>query len=473
MRLHHDQQGSISVVSVIGLLLLVFLLGMVMNSGQQIDQKVKMQNAADAATYSGGVVLTRGMNTLSFTNHLLFDVFALTAFHREGGQRNAEGLTPEILDNWERIGPIFAESQYQSFARLGPAITEKVPQEREMVRTFSEWAAAASELMLPTLEGILAERLIPEYQRALVESAPRLAQYAADEVAKRHGEAWPNDVTLRAVMWRTNGQSLDGDGQSDGHVLPVVDPVMDAVGGQQDYLDTARDQREQYANTYLRTWNNDTLRAFDSYGKMSQFANLWRIFTCGHLKQLLEEEYPDTNLPHVIRTEIDDIDDVTQHMHDDFSFVGIVYRDQRNDRVPGVFKNPIRTDTQAYAQIMVFVPRRRLIKAWPGETSADNEGEHVGGVPGEEAHLPVESDNEGGNDGGENNEEDEWWVVRQSGALYPESWNLLNQNWAMQMTPATSVSIPRILSTEPPTGDFQTPNLEELNAEDLGWLSNH
>jgi len=122
---------------------------------------------------------------------------------------------------------------------------------------------------------------------------------------------------------------------------------------------------------------------------------------------------------------------------------------------------------------MVFVPRRRLVKAWPRDTSANNEGEHVGGVPGEEAHLPVESDNEDGNDGGENNEEDEWWVVRQSGGLYPESWNLLNQNWAMQMTPATSASIPQILSTEPPTGNFQTPDLEELSAEDLGWLSNH
>ncbi|MDP7303928.1 MAG: pilus assembly protein TadG-related protein, partial [Pirellulaceae bacterium] len=77
-RVHRDQEGSISIVSVFGLMLLVFLLGLVMNAGRQVDQKVKMQNAADSATYAGGVVVGRGMNTLAFTNHLMSDVFAIT-----------------------------------------------------------------------------------------------------------------------------------------------------------------------------------------------------------------------------------------------------------------------------------------------------------------------------------------------------------------------------------------------------------
>ena len=51
LRVHRDQRGSISIASVFALLLLVFLLGMVMNSGRQVDQKVKMQNAAGASTY--------------------------------------------------------------------------------------------------------------------------------------------------------------------------------------------------------------------------------------------------------------------------------------------------------------------------------------------------------------------------------------------------------------------------------------
>ena len=110
--LHADQRGSLSIVSVFTLLTLVMLLGMVMNSARQVDQKVKMQNAADSATYAGGIVLTRGMNTLAFTNHLLCDVFALTAYLREARDRNAESLTPEILDNWERVAPAFIGSEF-------------------------------------------------------------------------------------------------------------------------------------------------------------------------------------------------------------------------------------------------------------------------------------------------------------------------------------------------------------------------
>ena len=68
LRLHRDQKGTISIIGVFTLLALVVLLGMVMNTGQQVDQKIKMQNAVDAATYSGGVVLARNMNSLAFTN---------------------------------------------------------------------------------------------------------------------------------------------------------------------------------------------------------------------------------------------------------------------------------------------------------------------------------------------------------------------------------------------------------------------
>ena len=60
---------------------------MVMNVGRHVDGKLRMQNAADSAAYSGGVVLARGMNTLAFTNHLLCDVFAVTAILREARDR--------------------------------------------------------------------------------------------------------------------------------------------------------------------------------------------------------------------------------------------------------------------------------------------------------------------------------------------------------------------------------------------------
>ena len=34
---------------------------------------------------------------------------------------------------------------------------------------------------------------------------------------------------------------------------------------------------------------------------MSNFFDLWRTFTCGQLEKLLTLEYPQSNLPHLLR----------------------------------------------------------------------------------------------------------------------------------------------------------------------------
>lgn len=97
-RLHRDQRGSISIVSVFAVIFFAMVLGMVMNMGRRADRKIKMQNGVDAAAYSGGVVIARSMNTLVFTNRLLCDVFALTAYLREARDRNSQTLSDEILE---------------------------------------------------------------------------------------------------------------------------------------------------------------------------------------------------------------------------------------------------------------------------------------------------------------------------------------------------------------------------------------
>jgi Flp pilus assembly protein TadG len=54
--IHDDRRGAMSLVSVFALLVLVMLLGMVINSSRQVDQKIKVQNAADSSAH-GGVFL--------------------------------------------------------------------------------------------------------------------------------------------------------------------------------------------------------------------------------------------------------------------------------------------------------------------------------------------------------------------------------------------------------------------------------
>ncbi len=127
-----------SIVSVFAMMLMAMLLGMLINSARQVDGKIKLQNAADAAAYSGGVVIARGMNTLAFTNHMLCDVFALTAFMREARDRNAESLVPPVLGAWTEIGPVFQASGIPKFERLGAAIT------RRRCRWSRKWSTATA-----------------------------------------------------------------------------------------------------------------------------------------------------------------------------------------------------------------------------------------------------------------------------------------------------------------------------------------
>ncbi|HUE71737.1 MAG TPA: pilus assembly protein TadG-related protein [Pirellulaceae bacterium] len=382
-RLHADERGTISLISVFTLLLLTVLMGMVINVGRQVDNKVKLQNAADASTYSGGVVLARGMNTLAFSNHLLCDVFAMTAFLREGSQRNAESLTPEILATWQRMSPDLANSGFSAgdrqpilnappnllaFTEVGPAIDDKLPLEQEMVRTYSDWMQAVSLRLLPTFEQILEERMIPQFQSDVMNAIPAMAQLAADEIAKTHGPVAARRATSSevpsAVLWRGIVDPVAGaaDAQSvvDPYLrtLPVVDPVNDylPMSDQMRYQQIARQQREQAATRYLRAWNSRAMQYFDEYAKMSQFGRLWRGFTCGQLKKLLEEEYPDSNLPFVIRYTPADVGWDQTRLDRDYMFIGVAYRPQIAPAMGKVFQTRLESDAQAYAQGLLFIP---------------------------------------------------------------------------------------------------------------------
>jgi hypothetical protein len=474
-RVHQDQCGTMSLISVATLLLMVVLMGMVINTGQQVDQKIRLQNAADAATYSGGVVMTRSMNSLAFTNHLLSETFALTAFMREAKARRAESLTPEMLDNWERIGKfMFSPSHFTKFKELGWAISEKIPPnrvidgDREMIFAFSEWAAAGSELMLPVFEGILYERLIPRFQVALVETTPRMVQLAADRTAEHHGQTWPTPVALRAVLWRTVVDPVGGGSEAMRGTLPVVDPLGGTELNMPHYFNRAKSTRDNLALNYLNQWNNAVLKHFDYLGKMSQFSNLWRIFTRGELESLLDREYPASNLPHVLRTREPGRDELDQ----DYMFVGVVYRAKRADMMRLVFRNPMASDTTAFSQMMLFVPQRRLVWAHYTDRFTPPGGISGGGIPGMTNPFPVTDPDPTPSPPGNSY----WQVVLQSGGWHGDTWSLFNQNWSAQLTPATNERIHLILSADPyvlGAHGMQLPSLSGLDPQDVRWLTHH
>lgn len=502
LRLHRDQQGTISILSVFGLMILAMLLGMVINVSRQADNKIRMQNAADAGAYSGGLVLARGMNTLAFTNHLLCDVFALTAYMRESRDRMSESMVPDILKAWDKAGDLFSRAaNLPKFQALGGAVKQKVPLEQELVTDFSNWASATSELVLPTLEMILEEEQIPNFQRALVMVTPELAQIATNDIAHQHGlgrmgmqqaagggagasiassgrgGASTPVRDYRGILWRTTVDPVGGQSEEERRTLPVVDPVMDEEPNQQEYIDRSRRQREVLSKRYLTDWNSETLQVFEDEAKMSQFRWLWEGFTCGQLEYLLDVEYPLNNLLFMIRTEVDDIENVNDHLERDFMFVGVVYCDRFTDILPGMFENPLQFHTQTHAQVMLFIPQPRLMKGWRQSDDTGNAaGESLGGVPGNILTIAPPQDGGGGGGGaGGGNGEWEPFVYRQNRSM---AWNLLNQNWTVQLAPARASRLNEILSTTPrlpnvDASNLRLPDLRNVRPEDLDTVNSH
>lgn len=352
-RLHRDERGAISLLSVFAIFMFTILLVLIVNVGRQIDDKVRMQNAADACAYSGASVIARGMNAIAFSNHLECETFALVAYMREGRDRKSEKYIPEILDAWNAAGNKFAQGTgtqplSQKFKKMGQAIVEKVPIERQMVQQFAQMAFLESKLTLPLFEYILAgpdfensgmipDRspeggFIPRFQRAVLRIVPVIAGVATDEIAQRYGartKSQHQNQDLRALLWATNVSVVGTRDESAAltRTLPIIDSsrygtdlaqVGEMVVPDCPECETcseciSRKIRHQRAHQYLNDWivlwmspyfeypDNGTPDYGATSAKMSNYINFWRVYTCANLNSLLEKEYPHTNLPFVMR----------------------------------------------------------------------------------------------------------------------------------------------------------------------------
>lgn len=491
LRVHTDQAGGISLLSVFVVLMLAALLVMIINVVGHVDDRVRMQNAADAAAYGAATVMARGLNATAFGNHLTADVLAVTAYLREARDRNSEQLVPDLLAAWQTAGELLQQAPYDKFRRLGQAIVTKVPLEQQAVTTFGELNAAAAQLSLPVFEYVLREELIPQFQRAMFELTPLMAQHVAAETALRYvqnrdGVVWePERGPLYAVIWQGDGVPLVLHDQRDPLMrsLPVVDPEPEgidwsALPDPQAYLRRAIIQRDGLARLYLDRWNFDRLLIFQRYARMSNFFHLWRIATCSQLDRLLHDEYPQRNLAFVLRHSAEDVDveetlfelersllasrlheeqrdellallndsiDLRAYLERNFRFVTVVYRRHRRDLGGRLFQNPLETkgDAVAFAEAAVFLPlpRWRLVPVGgrpPEETQVP-----LGGTFGYTAGLDVPTDPPPGGSGGD--ESEYRWVLEN----WPVRWDLINQNWMCQLVPATNAALLQILQTPP------------------------
>jgi hypothetical protein len=500
-RLHRDQRGVISLLTVFAVLVLTMLLGMVMNVGRHVDAKVRLQNAADSAAISGGTVLARGMNALAFSNHLLCEVCSLTAFYREARDRHSDAYVPGILKAWDKAGELFRQSKFDRWRSLGEAIPAQTKLEQQLVTAFSAWAAASADTTLPILEAVLREQMIPEYQRAVVEAFPDIAQTAALRVSDRNGPAADRYGHVVAVLWRTNAIPVGYASEMISRTMPVVDPTNDALADRIRYREYAREQRRQYAERYLgidprrgtrynptwwdhtSRWTDEVFWIFDNVAKMSQYSNLFRQFACGQLHHLLEDEYPDSNLPfQIVRANesydsdrLNPNDNNNAHLEQYYTFVGVAYRRQ----LPSLgwtrlFRGPLDGDAVAYAEVRMFVPSRRLV--WRHVIPPIHHYSPGGGLPGEPMPLPPGDTGDDLPDIPEPTGAAHWEIGREIGVW--RSWSLVNQHWRAQLTPATGPYLAPILQTAPPVDEFageglRLPSIGGVTSDDIGRISAH
>jgi len=275
----------------------------------------------------------------------------LTAYMRVGKSTDP-GQDPttlnfenSVLDAWNTIGGIFARSSFQKFATLGPAIQQKVPLEKNIVKNFLSMTGLQAALVGPAFEYILRGPnvqpggtpdllggVIPRFQRAIVLTTPQAAQMAAGEVARMHGnlmstgklsglEKLHSQQPLRAVLWRTNVTPVGTASEQDPQLrtLPVIDPsptgpdmmLQSNVFLQTAYPQLARCQRRRWAtHLWKQVWQPFLLDPFyrgipaqgpggATSAKMSSLYWVWDVMACAQLNKLLEQDYPVTNLPHL------------------------------------------------------------------------------------------------------------------------------------------------------------------------------
>lgn len=569
-RTHRDQRGAIAPLSVFAIFMFTILMVQIVNVGRQSDDKLRMQNAADASAYSGATVLARGMNAIAFGNHMLCETFALTAYMREGRDRKSDRFIPEILDAWEAVGNRFASGTWtpmvsEKFKFMGEAIVAKVPIEREMVRNFSEMAFHQSRITLPLFEYILAGPdqtsyegrtdsslggFIPRFQRAVLQSVPHMSSVASDEISIRYGarvQSQHRNQPLRSLLWSTSVAVV---GQLDetnpvSRTLPAIDPsryandlsqvdnvVIDCDTCFSCYECISRTQRQQWASHYLEDWIRHWISYYFEwpddgsgyYGatsaKMSNLTNFWRVYTCANLRQLLDEEYPFTNLPFVLRdppTFPDGCVRTAEHperpcdppqplnqqtLEKNFNFVSSVYWPHQQPMFPGLFKNPLERDSQAYAtafaQSTIFLPRGQFTRHHPienapwvylypcppdGTTCCSN---LFNASPGDWDRFTLSSTNPGILVACPDDP-----LTRQpyncSLPLFAYDarwerfgrWDMFSQNWTVKLVPATAENVATIVSQHPASylngglQNYQPPPLQNVSQQTFHLVNGH
>ena len=192
VRLHRDQRGQAMFVMVLYFFLLAGLLFLVLNSGNQLNNKVTLQAAADSTAFTGASWFCRGMNSISMANVANTQFLSLIVL-----LDSLETVTPPasqcIQDLVQNIGSAKAhkdfplDSSTDTWLAVGCAANEE--QDIQMLYNVVRGIPVSDYCTYDS--GILWEciKLMDGFSHSMLKCTPLAAQREAIDIATRnHGE---------------------------------------------------------------------------------------------------------------------------------------------------------------------------------------------------------------------------------------------------------------------------------------------
>jgi hypothetical protein len=140
-RVRHGRDGQVLAMVILCIPVLVGMIFYVYNTGDQINRRLVLQNAADSAGISGGTWMARSMNVVAMNNvaqvRLIALLLTMDSLPLAAEMTVAEETPPKVrltdaLEKWKNVGPPFTPYERENFFRQGLA---------ELYRQMSEGEA--------------------------------------------------------------------------------------------------------------------------------------------------------------------------------------------------------------------------------------------------------------------------------------------------------------------------------------------
>jgi len=125
-RLHQDDSGQIVPLFIFGALTLVFVVLLILNTGRQTQQRIEVQNAADAAVMTQASWVARSLNIISLNNTAITQAFATAA----------------LATAWSDFKQLMPGNAYQRMAFRSMRMVHSLEaMNRKLVDNFSSFSA--------------------------------------------------------------------------------------------------------------------------------------------------------------------------------------------------------------------------------------------------------------------------------------------------------------------------------------------